>query len=114
LLHEIRNLCRPASRAALSEIKARQQLSIQQIGEALAASGMSALDEKARALGLSRSTAWTVLKGGHKATGLTASVVSRILAALLQSISGSTIASLIGLRQETQRGGWVSRGEVTS
>jgi hypothetical protein len=62
-------------------MKARQRVSIQRIGEALTVSGMNALDEKARALGLSRSTAWTVLKGGHKATGLTADVVMRILAA---------------------------------
>jgi hypothetical protein len=56
-------------------------VSIQRIGEALTAAGFHGLDEKAKALGLCRSTAWTVLGAGHKATGLTAQIVVRILAA---------------------------------
>ena len=45
----------------------------------LAASGLFTLDEQARALGLSRSTAWAVLKANHKASGLTAATISRML-----------------------------------
>ena len=45
----------------------------------LAASGLFTLDEQARALGLSRSTAWAVLKANHKATGLTAATINRML-----------------------------------
>jgi hypothetical protein len=36
------------------------------------------VDEQARALGLSRSTAWAVLKANHKATGLAAATINRM------------------------------------
>jgi len=39
------------------------------------------LDEQAKALGLSRSTAWTIRKASHKASGLSASIINRMLAA---------------------------------
>jgi hypothetical protein len=49
--------------------KARQVAKIKELGAALAADGFVTLDEQARALGLSRSTAWAVLKANHKASG---------------------------------------------
>jgi hypothetical protein len=52
---------------------------IKELGAALTASGLFTLDEQARALGLSRSTAWAVLKANHKASGLTAATISRML-----------------------------------
>jgi hypothetical protein len=39
----------------------------------------SALDEQAHALGLCRSTTWTILRGHHKASGLSAMTINRIL-----------------------------------
>ena len=39
------------------------------------------LDDQANALGLSRSTTWTILKGRHKASGLSADIINRMLAA---------------------------------
>ena len=62
-------------------MKARQCAKIKEIGEALCAAGYVTLDKQADALGLSRSTAWTVLRAGHKASGLTAAVLQRMLAA---------------------------------
>ena len=59
--------------------KARQATRIKELGAALAASGLVALDEQARALGLSRSTAWTVLKVNHKSSGLAAGTVNQML-----------------------------------
>ena len=59
--------------------KARQATRIKELGAALAASGLVALDEQARALGLSRSTAWAVLKANHKASGLTVPTINRML-----------------------------------
>ena len=42
--------------------------------------GFVALDEQADVLGLSRSTAWTVLRGMHKTSGLSAMTINRMLA----------------------------------
>jgi DNA-binding CsgD family transcriptional regulator len=64
-------------------MKARQSVKIREIKEALVASGILTLDEQARALGLNRSTAWTVLKGDHKSSGLSATIINCILAATL-------------------------------
>ena len=62
-----------------TSIKARQAARIRELAAVLAASGFVALDEQARVLGLSRSTTWTVLKGNHKASGLSAATLSRML-----------------------------------
>jgi hypothetical protein len=52
---------------------------IKELEAALTASGVVTLDEQAKALGLSRSTAWAVLKANHKASGLAASTINRML-----------------------------------
>jgi hypothetical protein len=57
------------------EMKAKQSSKIRKIGEALIAAGFRALDEQADALGLSRSTTWTILKGNHKNSGLSAATI---------------------------------------
>ena len=62
------------------EMKARQSAKIREIGEALCAAGFVTLDKLAVALGLGRSTAWTVLRADHKASGLSAAVLQRMLA----------------------------------
>ena len=61
--------------------KARQASKIRELGEALVHGGVLTLDEQAKVLGLARSTTWTILKASHKASGLSASVVRRMLAA---------------------------------
>ena len=53
------------------EMKARQCAKIREIREALCAAGYVTLNKQADGLGLARSTAWTVLRAGHKASGLT-------------------------------------------
>ena len=63
----------------IKDHKARQAIRIKEVGAALAASGLVALDEQARALGLSRSTAWAVLQANHKASGLTVPTINRML-----------------------------------
>src|SRR5215475_2150241 len=65
----------------LMEFKARQSAKIKEVGEALIADGFCALDQQAKALGLSRSTTWTILKASHKSSGLSAAVINRMLAA---------------------------------
>jgi hypothetical protein len=63
----------------IKDHKARQAIRIKELGAALAADGFVTLDEQARALGLSRSTAWAVLQANHKASGLTVPTIKRML-----------------------------------
>ena len=59
----------------------RQSSKIRELAEAVKSAGFLTLDEQAKALGLSRSTAWTIRKASHKASGLSASIINRMLAA---------------------------------
>ena len=64
-----------------TRMKTRQSSKIREVAEAVKSAGFLTLDEQAIALGLSRSTAWTILKASHKASGLSASIINRMLAA---------------------------------
>jgi hypothetical protein len=64
-----------------SEIKARQSAKIRQLAEAAKLIGLQTLDEQAEAFGIPRSTAWTIRNGGHKASGLSVSIIDRMLSA---------------------------------
>jgi hypothetical protein len=64
-----------------ARMKARQSYKIRELAEAIKCAGFVTLDEQAKALGLSRSTAWTIRKASHKASGLSASIINRMLAA---------------------------------
>src|SRR5438105_8574011 len=68
-------------RLPTARIKARQSSKIRELAEAVKSAGFLTLDEQAKALGLSRSTAWTIRKASHKASGLSASIINRMLAA---------------------------------
>jgi hypothetical protein len=65
----------------LGEAKARQSSKIRELKGALINAGLIALDEQAQALGLSRSTAWSILTNAHKASGISATIISRMLSA---------------------------------
>ena len=65
----------------VAEMKARQSAKIKELKKALVASGILTLDEQAKVLGLKRSTAWNVLKGDYKSSGLSVTIINRILAA---------------------------------
>ncbi len=71
----------PGSPSSVAEMKARQAAKMREIREALIAEGYVSLDDQAAALGLSRSTTWTIMKGNHKSSGLSATVVNRMLSA---------------------------------
>jgi hypothetical protein len=62
-----------------ARMKARQSSKIRELAEALKSAGFLTLDEQAKALGLSRSTAWTIRRASHKASGLSASIINRPL-----------------------------------
>jgi hypothetical protein len=57
----------------------KQSSRIQDIADALIASGYKALDEQAKALGIHRATAWTIIKNKHKLGRLSAKTIQRIL-----------------------------------
>jgi hypothetical protein len=62
-------------------MKTRQGAKIRELGHTLFKAGITRLDDQAEILGLSRSTTWTLLKGNHKSSGLSARVINRILSA---------------------------------
>jgi hypothetical protein len=62
-------------------LRERQNAKIREIKDALAALGVATLDKQAQVLGLSRSTTWHLLSGKHKGSGLSATVINRMLAA---------------------------------
>jgi hypothetical protein len=66
---------------AVVEAKARQANKIRELKSALIDAGLIALDEQAQALGLSRSTAWSILTSAHKTSGISATTISRMLSA---------------------------------
>jgi hypothetical protein len=55
--------------ALVAKMKGRQCAKIRDLRQALIDAGFRSLDQQAMALGLSRSTAWSVLQGHHKASG---------------------------------------------
>jgi hypothetical protein len=69
----------PRSRLTDAEMKARQSSKIRQIGEALVAARFVSLDEQAKALALCRSTTWTILRANYKGSGLSATIINRML-----------------------------------
>jgi len=83
-------------RVGMAKLKARQSVKIRELREALVATGFTALDEQADALGLSRSTAWTILNGIHKSSGLSAGIINRmLLAPRLPSLARTKILEYI-------------------
>jgi len=58
----------------------QQRLKIKEITDTLIKCGFAALDEQADVLGLSRSTVWTIIRGIHKCSGLSATTINRMLA----------------------------------
>jgi hypothetical protein len=53
---------------------------IQHIADALVAAGYTSLDEQAKALGVHRATAWTIIKTKHKLDRLNTGTTNRMLA----------------------------------
>jgi hypothetical protein len=61
--------------------KSLQADKLKEIGQTLAVLGLIGLDQQASALGISRSTTWTVLRAKHKTSGLSAVVINQMLIA---------------------------------
>ena len=71
---------RPSVVSRQSDLKARQASKVAELREVLVAAGFETLRQQATVLGLSGSTAWVVMRGDHKASGLSAVTIKRILA----------------------------------
>ena len=56
-----------------------EAIKIGELRDALVTAGYSHLTAQARALGLSRSTTWSILQANHKGTGISGSVIKRML-----------------------------------
>jgi len=52
---------------------------IQNITDALISSGYTSLDDQAKALGLHRATAWTIIKSKHKLGRLSAKTIEKMI-----------------------------------
>jgi hypothetical protein len=66
----------PASLA--KRMRERQQAKIAELRHALVECGCRTVLEQARALGLSRSSAWALLSAGHKCNGLSPHLIARV------------------------------------
>jgi hypothetical protein len=64
----------------LNTSSARRMVPVQQIADALVGAGYASLDGQAKALGLHRATAWTIIKAKHKLGYLNAKTTERMLA----------------------------------
>ena len=66
--------------SSINSLKAMQSAKIREIRQALVRAGFETLEGQAKCLGLTRSTACAVLKGNHKGSGLSATLIKRMLA----------------------------------
>ena len=60
-------------------MRSKQAERLKELQTVLVNSGLGSLDKQAAALGLSRSTAWYLFKGAHKASGLHPALILRTL-----------------------------------
>ena len=82
--------------------RSRQWAKIREIIEALRIAGFESLDEQAKALGLSRSTTWSITRGLHKNSGLSTITIYKILCR--DSLPPPVRAKLLEYVEEKTRG----------
>ena len=69
-----------ASQQSCAEMKAAKCQKLAELRAVLVTNGYDTAAKQAAVLQLSRSTAWKILKGDHKQSGLTAAIINRMLA----------------------------------
>jgi hypothetical protein len=62
----------------LNTSSARRTIPVKDISDALVGAGYTSLDEQARALGIHRATAWTIMRNKHKLGRLNAKTTERM------------------------------------
>src|SRR5262245_66397700 len=65
--------------SVVTEMKSRQAAKIRELGQSLIDAGFVTLDQQSEALGLARSTTWTILRASHKHSGLSAAGINQML-----------------------------------
>jgi hypothetical protein len=85
-------------------MKARQSAKIREIADALASAGFVGLDAQAQILGICRSTAWTILQGSHKSSGISPTLISRMLKA--DALPTSVRAKIVEYASEKAAGSY--------
>ena len=94
-----------ASSSSCALGRTRQASRIRDLRQALIDAGYKSLDQQATALGLCRSTTWTVLRGDHKCTGLQAALVARMwVAPNLPPTARTILASYISEKSQGSYG----------
>jgi hypothetical protein len=97
--------CEVTSPLTAAEMRERRDAKIREIKDALQAAGVVSLDKQAQMLGLSRSTAWHLLNGKHKGSGLSPMVINRMFAApRLPPAVGEKLLEYIGEKVSGQYG----------
>jgi hypothetical protein len=86
----------------IAKMKDQQSRKIRELKATLVASGFVTLDEQARALGLCRSSAWSILKGNHKNSGLSATTIHCLLRA--PELPAAARAIILEYAEEKARG----------
>ena len=69
----------PAQSPITTGMLSRQAERLKELKTVLVNSGLVSLDKQATALGLSRSTAWSLFQGAHKSSGLHPILIRRML-----------------------------------
>ena len=64
---------------SIGEMKARQCAKIAELRKILEQAGYRTISKQAVVLGLSRSTTWAILKANHKSSGISGSIIKRML-----------------------------------
>ena len=75
----VRARINPSERLHVLRDLTARKTKIQDITEALISSGYTSLDGQAKALGLRRSTAWTIIRNRHKLGRLSTKTIERII-----------------------------------
>jgi predicted DNA-binding transcriptional regulator AlpA len=89
---------RAFSSAPRAEKKARQRAKIKEIGQALVSAGYISLQQQSKALGLSRSSTYAILRASHKGSGLSAATIESMLAS--RQLPSSVRAKIVEYRNE--------------
>ena len=99
---ECDHLLDPADPLLITAMRSKQSERLNELRTVLIASGLGSIDRQATALGLSRSTAWFILHGTHKWSGLHPALLVRILSS--ERLPPSARAVILTYIQERCRG----------
>jgi hypothetical protein len=107
---ELDQILDPAQPPIATGMRSKQTERLKELRTALLDSGLGCLDRQAAALGLSRSTAWFVLQGTHKSSGLRPALLLRMLSS--ERLPPAARAVILTYIQERCRGDYGHRAAL--